>query len=295
MLFFIVVWPTCIPAEQIAGKLVFGHEVHTMQPCGSDQVYWLSISGPINGRLAADYQQLISKPYQAVYAVIDGDFAGPLNSGFAADYAGLIKITKVHSLVLQIPELCSVQADADKKVYVFFCDNKTRYTVEVSAKTAWLFRPEGTRKLVAVKGKEDGVYGDDIFTLQINGQQATLLEQGGQAVSCRNDAKHAIWEKAKLSGADFRAVGNEPPWHLEIYEGRRIVLHTGYENSRHEFSQARLVTDRSARTSRWLADGLVLEIAGKKCHDTMSDDTYETTVTVDWNGKILNGCGRALH
>ncbi len=184
---------------------------------------------------------------------------------------------------------------AAKKVYVFVCDNERNYVVEASSEMAWLFAPDGTRKLVAHKGLEPGVFGDDVYNLQIVNQQATLVKQDGLVLSCRNDARLASWERSKLGGADFRAVGNEPPWSLEIHEGQLIILRMGYDNKRYEFRKAKLLTDRSARVSRWQAAGLELTVIGEECHDSMSEDSYETKVVVCWNGEKLQGCGRALH
>jgi uncharacterized membrane protein len=39
----------------------------------------------------------------------------------------------------------------------------------------------------------------------------------------------------------------------------------------------------------------VIRIEGRACGDTMSDETFEATVTVTLNGKKYRGCGRALH
>jgi hypothetical protein len=39
----------------------------------------------------------------------------------------------------------------------------------------------------------------------------------------------------------------------------------------------------------------VIRIEGRACGDTMSDETFESTVTVTLDGKKYRGCGRALH
>ena len=41
------------------------------------------------------------------------------------------------------------------------------------------------------------------------------------------------------------------------------------------------------------ADSSVL-IEGKPCVDSMSGESFQTTVTVTFDGKIYAGCGRAL-
>jgi uncharacterized membrane protein len=39
----------------------------------------------------------------------------------------------------------------------------------------------------------------------------------------------------------------------------------------------------------------VLELEGQRCNDSMSGETFPTRVSVTLNGRILQGCGRALH
>ncbi len=40
---------------------------------------------------------------------------------------------------------------------------------------------------------------------------------------------------------------------------------------------------------------LVSVLAVRRCQDTMSGESFETTVTVVLDGKELRRCGRALH
>lgn len=55
---------------------------------------------------------------------------------------------------------------------------------------------------------------------------------------------------------------------------------------------------RALRTAYWMQSGhhelkVVLEFG--PCYDTMSDEQFETRVTVWLDGRELTGCGRALH
>lgn len=105
----------------------------------------------------------------------------------------------------------------------------------------------------------------------------------------------AIWERAKLDGADFRAVGNEPGWNLEIRAGNQLLLVTDYGKSRVELPLPEPTLDPDARRTRWDAGELVLDVIGRPCRDTMSGEQFETQVLVTWEGQTLRGCGRALH
>jgi putative lipoprotein len=111
------------------------------------------------------------------------------------------------------------------------------------------------------------------------------------------------WEAAAARGIDFRATGNEPGWFLELDDGVQIVLVTDYGRRRYEMPAPEPQVDEAARrvtfhTASTLAGGrgnrLVLTLAPGPCEDTMSGETFDTTVTVTIDGQTLHGCGRAL-
>lgn len=43
-----------------------------------------------------------------------------------------------------------------------------------------------------------------------------------------NAAELDVWEKAKAEGVQFRAVGNEPGWLVEIYDDQRVRFVNNY-------------------------------------------------------------------
>lgn len=106
------------------------------------------------------------------------------------------------------------------------------------------------------------------------------------------------WEAARARGIDFRATGNEPGWFLELDDGVQIVLVTDYGRRRYEMPAPEPEVDETARRVTFRAESrgnrLVLVLAPGPCEDTMSDETFDTTVTVTIDGETLHGCGRAL-
>ena len=59
-----------------------------------------------------------------------------------------------------------------------------------------------------------------------------MLEVDGETIrGCTEDRYESIWEDAKLSGVDFRAVGNEPGWVLEIRDSESIRFEYDYGQS----------------------------------------------------------------
>ncbi|MGC2049447.1 MAG: hypothetical protein WA635_12660 [Gallionella sp.] len=204
----------------------------------------------------------------------------------------LIIVPSVFALLGVAGNACAKEASA---TYVFVCPDKTEYVVRAYATKAWVFRPNGLLQLPAISATEPGKYSDGNFDLRIAGEQAQFGETGGHLQVCHNDRRRAIWEKAKLDGTDFRAIGNEPPWVLEIREQSRVVLVTDYGAKRVEMPLPSPIEDRSALTTRWIAEEYQLEIIGRRCNDSMSGETFESTVILIWQGQTLRGCGRALH
>ena len=293
----VTVTGTLVGAE-MRGLFVFGHEVRSLQLCGNEQIYWVQAPVAQRQQLKQQYYRIARRPYEAVYVELEGDFSEWLASGFAADYDGTIVVREVRLVSRDGIESCGAghPALAEKTVtYVFVCDEQTAYTVRASETKAWLFHPNGTLMLPAVPAGQGTSYSDGAYELWIEGQQAQIGESGSELQQCRNDPRSAVWEKAKLDGADFRAVGNEPGWNLEILEGSRVVLITDYGASRVELPLPQPTVDSEARTTRWDAGELVVEVIGRHCLDSMSGEPFETTVVVSWGGQTLRGCGRALH
>jgi len=293
-----------LAGAELRGLLVLGHEVRSLQPCGDTRVFWLHAPGALHQQLQADYRRLAKRPYQPLYVEIEGAFSEHPAGGFAADYDGTIVVSEVRSVSRDGIEACGAgqpaaapepPAAAAAATYVFVCDEQTAYTVRATGAEAWVFRPEGTLMLPAVPASKGVKYSDGAFELWIDGQQAQLGESGNELQRCRNDPRRAVWEKAKLDGADFRAVGNEPGWNLQILEGSRIVLIADYGASRVERPLPQPTMERDARTTRWDAGELIVEVIGRPCRDSMSGESFEATVVVTWGEQTLRGCGRALH
>lgn len=131
------------------------------------------------------------------------------------------------------------------------------------------------------------------------GDEALLEAAGQRRESCVNQPAKSVWEHARLSGVDFRAVGQEPGWYLEIRSGERLVFVGDYGRSRHEFAISERWTDQRKRRTVYSAGNaqrtLTLVLDAQPCRDTMSDEAFETTVTVLLDGLTYRGCGRPLH
>jgi uncharacterized membrane protein len=179
--------------------------------------------------------------------------------------------------------------------YVFVCPSGLAFSARTSSTEDWVFLPGETRQLLPVPAETGNRYRDAFVELSIIGQAAHLISPDGSAQWCRNNPGQAVWERAKLDGADFRAVGNEPGWSLEIIAGNRMLLITDYGASRVELPLPKPYVNQTNRKTRWDTGELIVEITGRPCRDSMSGEIFESEVSVQWQGRMLSGCGRALH
>ena len=91
---------TAYKKETISGKLIFGVEVASFQPCGSDKVFWITDNSKETGKLEKLYYALVlgKEPYTPIYTTIEIIDRGKEKYGFAADYDGTYAFTNVLEL-----------------------------------------------------------------------------------------------------------------------------------------------------------------------------------------------------
>lgn len=97
----------------------------------------------------------------------------------------------------------------------------------------------------------------------------------------------------RLDSADFRAVGNEPAWHMDIASGDRILLITDYGEHRYEFPFSKPDSTYGGESYDITASGHHLRamIERKPCNDSMSGRAFVATVTVTVDDREYTGCG----
>jgi len=188
---------------------------------------------------------------------------------------------------------------AEDETYVYECSDGYDFIARHQKGKVWLFLPEKTIRLSHVPSGSGAKYSDGQITYWNKGHEVFFEIDDAKYLNCKNNQSAAIWEDAKFRGVDFRAVGNEPGWNLEIIMSERIVFIGDYGQERYAFITAASSIDQQTRTTAYTAQNdrneLSVTIVGRRCRDTMSDEVFETTVTVILDGKTYQGCGKALH
>ena len=191
------------------------------------------------------------------------------------------------------------QDQGDAQTYVYECNDSYRFIARHLNGKVWLFLPEKTIGLPQVPSGSGAKYREGQITYWNKGHEALLEINDVKYLNCYNNRSKAIWEDAKFRGVDFRAVGNEPGWNLEIISSERIVFVSNYGQERYMFITTAPSIDQQKRTTVYTAKNdkhdLSVMIVGRRCRDTMRGDVMETTVTVILDDKTYQGCGKALH
>ncbi|MCB1856641.1 MAG: MliC family protein [Gammaproteobacteria bacterium] len=207
---------------------------------------------------------------------------------------------------VRLAELESNQPDtapseAPVQTFAYNCPDNYRFVARLeSGNELRLFLPEQTARLIRVPSASGTRYRDAAgLVFWSKGEEALLVTDTVHHRQCRNDPALAVWEHARLNGVDFRAVGNEPGWHMEIREGVSIHLVTDYGQTSQLFPHPSR-TDRhdTSPSTRYVArtDGQTLSVllSPGSCTDSMSGQSYPVKVEVQFHDATLMGCGRPL-
>lgn len=180
--------------------------------------------------------------------------------------------------------------------YAFTCPDGTVFGVELGRDTAIVEVGIRSDTLSRVPGTEVRYEGDDVV-FRSRGSGATLTVGANEHSGCDGAAASSSWEKARLLGIEFRALGQEPGWILDIHPARWIRYIGDYGETRLLMPPVDPVRD-SAGTRTYRAETashtLTAVIREEPCRDAMSGRPFSHTVTITVNGQELSGCGRRL-
>lgn len=192
-----------------------------------------------------------------------------------------------------------LHADNFPAAYSYKCNNGEVLTAQFDDEDVWLFLPGKTVKLPKTDARDGNSYADQNVTFWSKDEDAMLIVRGQEATACIVNEEATVWELSKLDGADFRAVGNEPGWEVLIFRNA-VILSSEYGAVNHVFKHATVYNDKKKKTTTYEAreagHRIEMVLSQEKCTDSVSDETFETSVSILLDGKQkLSGCGRALH
>ncbi|MDG1205139.1 MAG: hypothetical protein P8N51_07185 [Pseudomonadales bacterium] len=162
----------------------------------------------------------------------------------------------------------------------------------------WLFVRAGTFKLNYVNESVNRAVNKGSF--EAPGYKLTLSpvvvlqSDAGHWSNCVQDRFASVWEDAKLRGVDYRGIGNEPGWIIEM-TGRRVLLKLDYGQRVVERKIEKTTMTPEYNKTIFEAEDMTLEINNAQCTDTMRGDLFESEIKLSIGGEEYFGCGKALH
>jgi putative lipoprotein len=136
-------------------------------------------------------------------------------------------------------------------------------------------------------------YSDGTNVFWNKGREATF-ERHGRGEMCRE--RREPWQEAADRGVDFRAVGQEPGWFLEIDNEKQIRV--VYDYAEHQLIAP--VTSPATKGSTVFYDMMVdsqrvlITIEETPCNDAMSGEAFPRSVAVTIGTRTLRGCGKEI-
>ena len=93
----------------LEGHYIWGVEVNTFQPCGSDLIYWVDAADTLQFHLTREHERLTSEPYEAVFVRLSGsvgEVPSLYRDTFPGDYDGMITIDRLDEIRAATPDDC---------------------------------------------------------------------------------------------------------------------------------------------------------------------------------------------
>lgn len=194
---------------------------------------------------------------------------------------------------VEIPDFSSINTS---EVFVYECADTLQFTAHVTSDSTWLFLPDTTLKVNPVSSGSGAKFEGSKYIYWSKGDEALLQYPHGGLMTCSTIPWEKSWQAARIRGVDFRAVGQEPGWHLEIIEGKQIkyVGNYGEDTLAVPAVDPHKEQERTFYTVGTEGHELEVEVIEKPCTDSMNGSEHPYTVSVTVDGNTYNGCGRNL-
>ncbi|MGQ0640459.1 MAG: COG3650 family protein [Gemmatimonadaceae bacterium] len=123
-----------------------------------------------------------------------------------------------------------------------------------------------------------------------------VVDTAAVDTAARPQPANVPWDDARRRGVDFRAIGQEPGWMVEIDHETSIYVLADYGEKK-VTTPVPAPRDSAGTTIynvRTEAHHLTIRIQLVACADAMSGEQMTHTVTINLDGTEYRGCGRDL-
>jgi len=144
-----------------------------------------------------------------------------------------------------------------------------------------------------------GVFREGDVSVAMTERDAALTVGNQRFAGCAYDRVRSIWEHAKLSGVDFRASGEDPAWYLELRREDSLEFRSADADRSLRVPWAEIEQHNIASGVTYLygAGSRAFEVVVQRaaCEDPSGIAVRSSRVSVTVDGRVFEGCGRALH
>jgi membrane-bound inhibitor of C-type lysozyme len=195
-----------------------------------------------------------------------------------------------------IPDFNSISTD---QVFVYSCGDSIEFTTHATPDSAWLFLADTTVKVLPTRSASGARYEGGKYLFWSKGNEAILQKPVGSFMQCETIPQEKVWAAAKLRGIDFRALGQEPGWFVEITQSGQTQYVGNYGEDTLKFDTPQPHHNEDGDTIyKMQSANNILEVVIKDtaCSDVMSGFEHPQTVTITvGNTTTYSGCGRYLN
>ena len=79
----------------LRASYVWGPEVNTLKPCGSDSTFWVLAKPDVIARLRTAHDSIRTRPYEPIYISVQGHRSAQPTDGFAEETNGYFEVTAI--------------------------------------------------------------------------------------------------------------------------------------------------------------------------------------------------------
>ncbi len=189
------------------------------------------------------------------------------------------------------------EAPPEQETFAFECEGGETFVAQFSDEAASVMLREGLQVLPRLSDGTGEFYDNGETRITLSGQNAIVVLDTGEQLRCQNDPEQAVWEDARLRGVNFRAVGVEPGFVLEIDDDNIVVL-TDYGANRYVFAKGDAAEAPEGVWKRYRASSgstdFEATLRPATCETESTDEAFGTQVTVDLSDEKYEACGRNL-
>ena len=179
--------------------------------------------------------------------------------------------------------------------HVYTCSGDVRFSIREFGDVATIRQSTRTLALPRVRIASGVRYATDTTEFLNRGGTATLRIGSTSFSDCTGQLAPTPHDVARFLGVDYRAVGRQPVWSLEIDEGQ--YMRFAIEGGSAMYMDVPAPSGDTARRV-YLVDpeteDFRVVIETKACRDLSTGVEYPNTVTVIYNGLPYPGCGGPL-